>query len=206
MTSQRTLPSTREQAQHALLLLGAPAPARLVVDVHTALFDGDLDMSSLAALLRAEQRGTAEMAGPDDAYKICWGLNPDLTAARGMVALAAWPLARRIVTPAVARADALTMIVRVVEFVAMRPGTAATATRLLRQLAEVVPGGPEAVDVLDPGALAGAVRSALDEPTLAESIAREQPLRDDAVARAGQLDARQRLFGVPALPQQREPS
>ena len=201
MPSQCALPSTREQAQHALLLLGAPAPARLVVDVHTALFDGDLDMPSLVALVRAEQRavtaaqegvtaeqrgdpaepsadfaarqgGTAGAAGPADAYQICLGLTLDLTASRGVLALAAWPLARRIVTPAVARADALMMVVRVVEFVATRPGLGATTMRLLRQLAATVPGGPEAVNVLDPGALAQAARLALANPALTAAVGR----------------------------------
>lgn len=60
-TLPSTLPSTREQAQHALLLLGVPTPARLLVDVHTALLDGDLSVAALAALLRAEERS----AGPD---------------------------------------------------------------------------------------------------------------------------------------------
>ena len=206
MTSQRTLPSGREQAQHALLLLGAPAPARLVVDVHAALFDGDLDMSSLAALLLTGQRATVEAAGSADAYTICLGLNLDLSAARGMPALAVWPLERRIVTPAVARADTLAMVVRVVEFVAVRPSLGAPVARLLRQLAELVPGGPEAVDVLDPGALAQAARKALADPALALAVEREQPAREAAVARAGGLDLPHQLFGVPAVPHQRGPS
>jgi hypothetical protein len=203
MNSQCTLPSARGQAHQALLLLGAPAPARLVVDVHAALFDGDLDMPSLVALLRAEERGTDGAAGEDDAYKICWGLNANLTAARGVVALAAWPVARRIVTPAVARADALAMVVRVVEFVAGRPGMGASAARLLRRLAADVPGGPEAVNVLDPGALADAARLAFADPALVAAVEGEQAARGEAAARAEQLDMRQQLFGVPAVPQQR---
>jgi hypothetical protein len=205
MTSQRTLPSGREQAEHALLLLGAPAPARLIVDVHAALFDGDLDMSSLAELLRAGQRATADGAGSGYAYKICLGLNLDLSAARGMPALAAWPLDRRIVTPAAARADALAMVVRVVEFVLVRPGLGGPVARLLRQLAELVPGGPEAVDVLDPGALAQAAREALAAPALAAAIEGEQAAREAAVARAERLELTQQLFGVPSLPHQRGP-
>jgi len=206
MTSQRTLPSSAEQAQHALLLLGAPAPARLVVDVHAALFDGDLDMSSLVALLRAAQRATVAAAGSADAYEICLGLNGDLSPARGMPALAAWPLPRRIVTPAVARADELAMVVRVVEFAAARPSLGAPVARLLRQLAELVPGGPEVVDVLDPGALAQAARQALDSAALAEAVERERPAREAAVARATQLDRSHQLFGVPAVPHQRGPA
>ena len=206
MTSQRTLPSGREQAQHALLLLGAPAPARLVVEVHAALFDGDLQMSSLAALIRAGQQATVAGAGSADAYEICLGLNLDLTAVRGMPALAAWPLERRIVTPAVARVDALTMVLRVVEFALARPGLGAPVARLLRQLAELVPGGPEAVDVLDPGALAQAATEALAAPALALAVEREQPARAAAMARAARLEPAQQLFGVPAVPHQRDPS
>ena len=73
MTRLSALPSTREQARHALLLLGAPAPARLVIDVHRALFDGDLDMPGLAALLRSERRTAAPV--------VCHGLTADIGAA-----------------------------------------------------------------------------------------------------------------------------
>jgi hypothetical protein len=59
MTRQSTLPSLREQARHALLLLGVPAPARLVADVHAAFFDGDLSVPALAALMREDERSFA---------------------------------------------------------------------------------------------------------------------------------------------------
>jgi hypothetical protein len=203
MTRQSTLPSSREQVRHALLLLGAPAPARLVLDVHAALFDGDLDMPSLVALVRAEQRGTDEAAGSSGAYKICVGLEVDLTAARGVLALDAWPLERRILTPATARADALAMVVRVVDFIGMRPAVDASVLGLMRQLAESVPGGPEAIDVLAPGALAEAARLALAEPALAAAVDRERSARAAAVARAERLDLGLQLFGVPAMPRQR---
>lgn len=36
-----TLPSAREQAHRVLTLLGVPTSARMVVDVHGGLFDGD---------------------------------------------------------------------------------------------------------------------------------------------------------------------
>ena len=97
LTRLSMLPSTREQARHALLLLGAPAPARLVVDAHRALFDGDLDMPGLAALLRLERRARDPV--------VCHGLTTDLAAAH--VALAEWPLEHRIVTPASVRRAAL---------------------------------------------------------------------------------------------------
>jgi hypothetical protein len=56
MTRLSALPSTREQARHALLLLDAPAPARLVVDVHRALFDERAATAvRVAALDRTQQ-------------------------------------------------------------------------------------------------------------------------------------------------------
>lgn len=180
-----TLPTTGEQARHALLLLGAPAPARLVVDVHAALFDGDLSMAALAALMRDREPG------------FCVALHPDLTAARGLVALAEWPLDRRVVTPAARRAGDLAMVVRIAEFVAMRPTAARAADRLLRQLALRVPHGPEAAD------LAEAARTALRAPRLTAQLRAEDPLREAAAARAAALPPHQQLFGHPAVPHQR---
>ena len=250
MTRLSTLPSTREQAHHALLLLGVPAPVRLVAEVHAALFDGDLSVPALAALLRDEERAFAESTppvgpaaldsaltgpstlgpvlpdhrvGPDggatawttaDAgradgteripYLICPGLNLDLIPARGIVTLGAWPVADRLVTSAAARAEALAVVVRIAEIAPMRPG-ACTAT-LLRRLAETVPGGPEAFDPLDLAALAELARAELAAPALADALATEEPARAAAAERAGRLDARQRLFGVPGVPHQRGPA
>lgn len=188
MNHLTTLPSTAEQARHALLLLGAPAPARLVVDVHAALFDGDLDVPSLAGLVRAHRnRGRAS--------GFCPALTVDLTAARGLIALADWPLERRLVTPARQRADALAMVVRVAEFVAVQPHAGRAADRLLRALAQDVPHGLEAVD------LGEAARTALER--LAGAVAAEEPARAAALRRAAELDETQRLFGLPAVPHQR---
>jgi hypothetical protein len=180
-----TLPSTAEQARHALLLLGAPAPGRLLVDVHAALFDGDLSMPGVAGLLRDRVPG------------FCAALRPDLTAARGLIALADWPVGRRIVTPAVQRADELAMVVRVAEFVAMRTVAGRSADRLLRALAQRVPHGPEALDLAD------AARAALADEQLVAAVEAEQPDRAAAAERAAELDARQQLYGVPAVPHQR---
>ncbi|HEU4348748.1 MAG TPA: hypothetical protein VFR35_13295 [Actinoplanes sp.] len=222
--------STREQARHALLVLGVPTAPRLLVEVHTALFDGDLSVPALAALIRDEERAftTAE---PRPSYLICPGLHPDLTPARGVVTLSTWPLTQRICTPAVARAEALASVARIAEFVAVRPD--ASGTTLLRQLAETVPGGIEALDVLNPLALAEAARtalagpavpgstvagstlagsavagptlagSALAGPTVADAAAAEAPIREAAAARAAHLDERSQLFGTPTVPHQR---
>jgi hypothetical protein len=180
-----TLPSSAEQARHALLLLGGPAPVRLVADAHAALFDGDLAVPALAGLLR------------DRAAGFCAALHPDLTAAAGLIALAEWPIERRIVTPATRRAGMLTMTVRIAEFVAIRPGAGRSAHLLLRALAEDVPHGPEALD------LAEAARAALAEPRLTAAIAAEAPAREAAARRATELDERQRLFGIAVVPHQR---
>jgi hypothetical protein len=192
MNHLSTLPSAREQARHALLLLGAPAPARLVVDVHGALFDGDLDVPALAALLREDQRAGARPR------MFCRGLAADLTATGGLVALADWPLATRIVTPAAGRVDRLVGVIRVAELVAAQAGAGRCPEQLLRGLAAEVPGGPEAVD------LAEAARAALAEPGLVAAVAAEESLRAAAVRRAEKLDVAQQLFGVVALPHQRD--
>ncbi|MGA5304021.1 hypothetical protein ACPCHT_29145 [Nucisporomicrobium flavum] len=189
-----TFPVVREQARHALLLLGAPAPAKLVVDVHTALFDGDLSMSGLATVLRDEER----QYDPDTLrpYRICPALHHDLTVARGLVALSCWPGERRLVSPVAARANALAAVARVAEFVAIRNTAGPAVLDLLRRLAETVPGGPEAFLVHDPRALADAARAALADLSV-EAV-------PDAVLRRWEgLDERHRLFGVTSLPHQR---
>lgn len=191
MTRLHTLPSTRDQARRALLLIGAPAPSRLVVDVHGALFDGDLTVTALAALLREEERG--QHAGDPTAYRVCPALRPDLTAARGLLTLSTWPVEGRVAVP---RADLLAAIVRIAEFIAMREAVGAAAATLLRRLADEVPGGPEAFAVQHPAALADAARSALaaTPPT---------SLPAETVRRWEGLEEQQRLFGLPRLPQQR---
>ncbi len=185
MKSLSTLPTTAEQARHALLLIGAPAGARLVIEVHSALFDGDLSVPGLARLLRDPSAG------------LCAALNPDLTAVRGLVALADWPLERRIVTPALQRADALTTVLRVSEFVAMRTGADRAAHRLLRALAEGVPHGVEALD------LAEVTRDALAEPALVAALEAEEPMRAAAVRLAASLPRAHQLAGLPVVPHQR---
>lgn len=190
MTRLITLPGAREQARHALLLLGAPVPARLLVSVHRALFDGDLDMAGLAGLLRDEHRAPAPV--------VCAGLAADLTGTS--VALEAWPLERRIVTPASARADGLRFVLRVADWVALRAFSGRSADRLLREMAEAVPHGPEAPDVRD------AVRVALHDPDLLDAVAAERPLRAAVLAQAQALPARQQRFGRPAMPLQRGPA
>jgi hypothetical protein len=191
MTRLSTLPSSREQARRALLLIGAPASSRLVVDVHGALFDGDLTVAALVALLREEER--ARPAGDASAYRICPALQPDLTATRGLLTLSTWPVEGRVAAPP---ADLLAAIVRIAEFIAMREAVGAAAAALLRRLADEVPGGPEAYAVQHPAALADAARTALAAVPVV-------PLPPEAVQRWEGLDEHQRLFGVPRLPHQR---
>lgn len=198
-----TLPSARDQAHRVLTLLGVPAGLRLVVEVHGGFFDGDLTVPVLAGALRDEEQRWPS-AAHGSTYHLCYGLHADgLTAARELIALSTWPLDRRIVTPAGTRAAELTAIVRVAEFAAVRPGATAASARLLRRLTATVPGGPEAYDVLHPGALADAARAALAalQPSRVTGAAADADLRV-AAGRAAQLDERQRLFGVRAVPSQ----
>lgn len=185
MTSLSTLPSLREQARHALLLIGAPAPARLVVEVHGALFDGDLSMTGLAGLLRDEERDFDR--GVAAGWRICPALREDdLLALRGLVTLSTWPMELRIPQPG---HDRLAAVVRIAEFITMRESVSPAAAVLLRGLAETVPGGPENL-----ATLAHTAREALPErPAVPAATER----------RWAGLDERQRLFGVPGVPQQR---
>ena len=102
-------------------------------------------------------------AGPHDRFVPLFVLAciADLTAARGLVTLSTWTVAERIRTAAVARAEALASTVRIAELVAMRPG--GSGMSLLRRLGRAVPGGPEALDLLNPATLADAARAALSE-------------------------------------------
>jgi hypothetical protein len=180
-----TLPTSAEQARRALLLLGAPASPRVVVDVHSALFDGDLSSAALAGLLR------------DPASGVCAALTASLTPSRGLIALADWPIERRVVTPAGQRADALAAVIRVAEFVAIRPGAGRAAHLLLRSLADGVPHGVEALDLAD------AARAGLASRELVTALAEEETVRAAAILRARALPASQQLFGLPAVPHQR---
>lgn len=208
------LPSTREQAHRVLTLLGVPAPARLMVDVHGALFDGDLTIGSLEGLLRDEERtltdgeralaavGVGSVAGVGSAYHICRGLDAHhLTPTRGLIALSSWPSISRMVTALSARVDALTAIVRVAEFVAVRPGASRAVALLLRRLAGDVPGGPEAYDMSNPRSLADAARAALAAAGSTDA-AQDLAVRQEGADRAGQLDERHQLFGLVAVPRQ----
>src|SRR4051794_17291729 len=154
MNRLSTLPSAREQARHALLLLGAPAPARLVVQVHRALFDGDLDVPGLAALLRAERRAGSPV--------ICHGLTAHLAPLH--VALAEWPLAHRIVTPMTAKAAVLSAYARIREFVAAQPGATRSTHELLRSF-ELHPVSEAALAAEAP-VRAAAVRLAASRPAV----------------------------------------
>jgi hypothetical protein len=198
MTVSSLLPTTREQAHHALTLLGVPATARTIVDVHGALFDGDLTVGSLTAQLREEERSP----GP---FLLCRALTAaDLVPAGGLVALSTWALSSRISTVTSVRVDALTAVVRVAEFAAVQSGASPTVARLLRDLAAQVPGGHEAYDVMDPGALADAARAALAAPALIDAAAQDRAGRDTAADRAtARLDERQLLFGARPVPRPR---
>lgn len=118
--------------------------------------------------------------------------------------LGSWPVADRICSPAAARADALTMVVRIAEIAPMRPGACTAA--LLRRLAESVPDGVEAFDPLNPAALADVARAALADPALADAVAAEEPARAAAADRARLLSRRQQLFGMATVPHQRGPA
>ncbi|MEV7629166.1 hypothetical protein [Actinoplanes sp. NPDC089786] len=231
MTRQSTLPGLREQARHALLLLGVPAPARLVVDVHAAFFDGDLSVPALAALMRDDERFAA-------------GLDPSSGLDSGLFARAESPAGPDGSATAVpthsAGFDGGTVLRPYLICPALHPdlaparGTvtlstwslderlitpavarahALVATARIAEFAAARPGA-SARELLQrlalevPGGpealdLAEAARAALDDPALAAAAAAEGPARTAALARTDHLDEHRRLFGVPSVPHQR---
>ena len=225
MTRQSTLPSIREQAHHALLLLGVPTPARLLVDVHAALLDGDLSVPALVALLRDEERAfvAGPPAGPDGSATALTG---DSAGGQGGTAGRPYPY---VICPGLnGRSDrgprhshGLDLgLGRSDRYARGRAGRGARRDRAHRGA-----GGDAARSVRDlavaaawprtcPAARKRSTcsirprsrtwrRTALEDPALAAAVAAEQPIRDAAVLRAAELDERQRLFGVPAVPHQR---
>jgi hypothetical protein len=156
------LRSAREQAWQALTLLSVPAPPRLVVAAHAAFFAvTSVDSGELARLVRRDEQACRGGPGARP-YHVCPALTADdLAPVRGLMALSAWPLERRIVGPLSRRVNLLIAAARLAERATLAPGASRAATALLRGLAAEIPGAPEEFDVLRPARLAELARSQL---------------------------------------------
>src|SRR5580658_1506983 len=138
VSSPALLPA-REQVHQALTLIGAPAAPRLIVAVHDAFFAGRFASARLTSLRRDEERSfrSAPYARP---YYLCAALSADLLApARGLLAVSAWPMDRRIVGPLSPRVDYLLAAIRIGERIRDLSGAGGESRRLLWRFAANIP-------------------------------------------------------------------
>ncbi len=184
----------REQVHQALTLLGGPAAPRLIVAVHDAFYAGSLPVARLTSLRRDEERSfrSAPYARP---YYVCAALTADLLApARGLLAISAWPMDRRIVGPLSPRVDYLTAAIRIAERFRDLDisGASADSRRLLWRFAANIPRAAGSISTMDPDEIVIAARAELAVHERADS-----DLRTAAAARArAQLDGAEQLFGA----------
>jgi hypothetical protein len=184
----------REQVHQALTLLGGPAAPRLIVAVHEAFYAGGLPVARLTSLRRDEERSfrSAPYARP---YYVCAALTADLLApARGLLAISAWPMDRRIVGPLSPRVDYLIAAIRIAERFRDLDisGASADSRRLLWRFAANIPRAASSISTMDPDEIVIAARAELAVHERADS-----DLRTAAAARArAQLDDAEQLFGA----------
>ncbi|MBG0818852.1 hypothetical protein [Planomonospora sp. ID82291] len=185
----------REQVHQALLLLGVPTAAKLVVAVNEAFFAGGLRSPQLSSLRRDEERSfrSDPYARP---YYLCAALTDRLSPARGLLAASTWPLEARVVGPLSPRVDFLTAATRIAEHLARLAEPPPGAVRLLSRMAQNIPGAVEGgFGPVDPATVVGAARAELEVHLPADTAQRAE-----VAARAGdQLTDVERLFGAAAL-------
>lgn len=194
-----TLPA-REHVQRALVLLQTPAAPKLIVDVHDALFPGDLTASKLSSLRRDEERSYRSAPGARP-YYLCPALEHDrLVPARALLTISTWPIEQRIIGPLSPRVNFLTGAIRLAEAIRSIRATGSEPTsaamRLLWRFATNIPGAmpPEAsLVVRDVGQVIDAARDELQVHSDADRATRTTSARR---ARK-QLTEDQRLFGAP---------
>ncbi|HET8681030.1 MAG TPA: hypothetical protein VFM54_04065 [Micromonosporaceae bacterium] len=181
----------REQVHHALTVLTVPAAPKLVIEVHRALFAGEILGARLTSLRRDEERSfrAAPYARP---FYICAALTADLLApARGLLAVSTWPMDRRVIAPLSLRVHFLISAIRVAEYIERLAEPSPAATRLLWRFAVNIPGAGDGFDATEPQVVTRAARAELD---VHEDADRRQ--REAAAARArGQLNDAEQLFG-----------
>lgn len=182
----------REQVHQALTLIGAPAAPRLIVAVHDAFYAGGLASARLTSLRRDEERSfrSAPFARP---YYLCAALTADLLApARGLVAISAWPMDRRIIGPLSPRVDYLTAAIRIGERIRDVSGASAESRRLLWRFAANIPHAASSLSTMNAGEIVTAAQAELAVHERADSAQRTAAARR---ARS-QLDDAEQLFGA----------
>ncbi|MGN9844063.1 hypothetical protein ACTMTI_38655 [Nonomuraea sp. H19] len=188
---QPRLVTVREQVHQGLRLLGATAQPRLVVAVSEAFFGGTIRSNQLTSLRRDEER-SFRSAPHGRPYYLCAALTDRLSPARGLLALSAWPLDRRVVGPLSPRVDFLTCAIAV----ARQKSEDERAARLLVRMARNIPGATDrTLGPPDPDRVIEAARA-----ELAVHADRDTRDRAELAQRAAtQLDDVARLFGAATL-------
>jgi hypothetical protein len=193
----------REHVHRALMLLGAPAAPKLIVDVHEAFFPGELSASKLSSLRRDEERSYRSSPGARP-YYLCPALAHDLlTPVRALITISTWTLEQRVIGPLSPRVDFLNSAIGIAEAVRTAAGSTTDgpgpeALRLLWRFAVNIPDAlpRNASDhgvALDPQQVIGAAQTELDVHTDADRATRAAAARG---ARKSLGDDEQ-LFGAP---------
>lgn len=135
-------------------------------------------------------------------YYLCAALTADLlAAARGLLAISAWPMSRRVVGPLSPRVDYLTGAIRVAERYRDLSDVNPNARRLLWRFAANIPRAAENFATMSPDEIVIAARAELTVHERADS-----ELRAAAAERAAsQLDDVEQLFGA-GLPSPAQPA
>jgi hypothetical protein len=175
----------------ALGLLDVPAAPRLISAVYGAFFTGVLAGTRLTSLRRDEERSfrAAPYARP---YYICAALTVDLLApARGLLAVSAWPMERRVIGPLSSRVDYLTAAINLAERLDRAPDPGSAARRLLWRFAANIPTAAASARSMRPAVVASAARAELEVHRDGDQAQRASAAQR---ARARLSDAEQ-LFG-----------
>lgn len=181
----------REQVHQVLELLGVPAAPRLISAVHGAFLSGVLAGTRLTSLRRDEER-SFRSAPHSRPYYICAALTADLLApARGLLAVSAWPMERRVIGPLSSRVDFLTAAVNLAERLDRAPDPGTAAWRLLWRFAANIPAAAASPSTMTPQAVVLAARSELEVHRDGDQAHRASAARR---ARA-QLNDAEQLFG-----------
>lgn len=189
--------SERETVVEGLTELDVIAPARLVSDYVGARFSRSVTPRLFSSLRRDERRAW-ERSGSSRPVFIVPALEGSyFTQARGMLALSAWPMWRRLVGPRTGRVELLRAAGNVLEqhtwLIETDDSAAARMERLLVTLVRTVPGALDGWSVRK----GDRTREAIDREL---QVLREadELWRHDAAERAQQqLDAVEQLWGAP---------
>ncbi len=184
----------REQVADSLRLLQVPATPRHIAAVHGAFFGSTFPTTRVTSLKRDEKNSFDNAAGRP--YYICPALSAySLTPQRGLLAISAWPLDKRMIGPDSPRADFLTGAINLAKAYERLPAETPGALQLLAEFAAHIPGSRQGEGPVSPQAVIRAARAQLEEIGDRDSRARAE-----AAERAGQLDAGEQLFGRPPDP------